>query len=107
MKVSKPFVIIALAIALSGYASYGSYFKMTDANRIRNGMTREQVVDILGEEPYSINGDGTLMVWSWAWVNGLTGATESRALTVHFDANGHVVDVPEGGLAKYLAEQGY
>ena len=86
-----PFVFIACA-------SHGSRFNIQNANKVTNGMTREQVIAIMGSKPYSIQNQGKTFIWSYARVNTLTGSTQSRAVRFNFDENGKTYGVPEGGV---------
>ena len=82
-------------------AKRGTYVEWEDANKVRNGMTQEQVIALMGEEPNTVVGNGEELIWSYAQVNALTGGTYSRAIKFKFDKNGRTYDVPEGGVAKY------
>jgi len=96
--------VIALALVI-GCASAGQYFTIYDANRIKNGMTREEVIAAMGTNPYQITDQGKTFVWSYAKV-GFWGNTESRAVKFKFDENGKTYDIPETGVygdtQKYL-----
>ncbi|MBH0029124.1 hypothetical protein I6F53_19405 [Pseudoalteromonas sp. SWN29] len=79
-------------------ASSGTNFTIGQANLVENGMTREQVIQIMGGNPYSIQDQGKTFVWSFAKFNGFTGANESRAARFNFDEEGLTYAVPEGGV---------
>lgn len=92
-------------IALAACATSGHKFTAETANSVKNGMTRDQVVKIMGGKPNSISDQGKTFVWSYAKVNGLTGSYKSRAVTFKFDDEGKTYGIPEGGafgdIAKY------
>ena len=81
-------------------ASSGKYFEYADANKVQNGMTREQVISVMKETPYSVKDD--TMTWSWAKSNWLTGSTESRAVKFSFDKDGKTYGIEPGGVFKNI-----
>lgn len=94
----KKFILIfILLVAISGCAGAGKYFTIDDANKVTNGMTREEVIAIMGTTPYRITGQGKTFVWSYAQV-GISGRTDSRAVKFSFDENGKTYGVPVGGV---------
>jgi hypothetical protein len=100
---AKPYILIAAAL-LTGCANRGVYFDWEDANRIKNGMSREQVIAIMGDDPSSENGDGSQLSWSFIHANGLTGSYYTKAVRFSFDKYGKVYDVPPEGVAPYLKD---
>lgn len=101
----KKIIVVVCLLGLMGCASAGQYFTVNDANRVTNGMTREEVIAIMGTNPYQITGQGKRFVWSYAEVD-LLGSTKSRAVPFTFDDNGKTYGIPEGGMfgdtQKYL-----
>jgi len=83
-------VVIALLVAALS-ACAGTPFRWDNARQVRQGMTQNEVVALLGK-PYMVksNENGTIYVWSHA--NGLTG--ESQAVSIPFDKDGKVSKVP-------------
>lgn len=92
--------IVITLLALSG-CTRGTYYDFSSADRVKNGMTREQVIQIMGGPPNSVTDNK--LVWSWAKVNPITLGTESRAVAFTFDKDGKTFDVPEGGVYKNIA----
>lgn len=92
----KQIACIALYVVLQGCATAGSYFTIDQANQVRNGMTREEVIEVMQGKPYSIRDQGKTFVWSYA-ESGLFGQTQHRAVRFSFDADGKVYGIPEGG----------
>lgn len=93
----KVMLTVAVSVILGGCASSGTNFALSDANRVRDGMTREEVIQAMGGKPYRIANGGKRFTWSYAKV-GLMGGTESRAVTFNFDDEGKVYGVPPGGV---------
>lgn len=104
----KQIVLMAAVLLLVGCASSGKYFTINDANKVTNGMTREEVIAIMGTNPYQITDRGKTFIWSYAEV-GFSGSTDSRAVRFNFDKNGKTYGVPVGGVygdsQKYLDRQ--
>jgi outer membrane protein assembly factor BamE (lipoprotein component of BamABCDE complex) len=95
---------ILLAALLAGCSvSRGTNFEWRDANSIRNGMTREQVIGIIGE-PNSAAGDGSYLIWSYGSANMITGSNQSKAVKFSFDENGKTYGI-KGNELKYLVDQ--
>ncbi|MEJ5128202.1 outer membrane protein assembly factor BamE [Comamonas sp. MYb21] len=94
----KKLLTLILALALFGCASSGHKFSIKQANEIQNGMTREQVVQIMGGKPNSITNQGKTFIWSYAKVNGFTGGHRSRAVKIDFDENNLSYGIPQGGV---------
>lgn len=59
-------------------------------------MTREEVITIMGTNPYQILNQGKVFVWSYS-KTGLFNS-DSRAVKFSFDENGKTYGVPEGGV---------
>jgi outer membrane protein assembly factor BamE (lipoprotein component of BamABCDE complex) len=101
----KKILCLVAIIVLMGCASAGQYFTIDSANKIKNGMTRDEVVAIMGTKPYQITDQGKTFVWSYAQV-GATGRMESRAVKFSFDEKGKTYGVPDDGAygdtQKYL-----
>jgi hypothetical protein len=94
-------LIFLLALALVGCtATSGKYFEYEDANKVTNGMTRDQVIATMKETPYQVKDD--TMTWSWAKSNWLTGSTESRAVKFSFDKDGKAYGIEPGGPFKNI-----
>lgn len=94
--VMKKIIVVCLVLVLMGCAGAGKYFTIDDANKVTNGMTREEVIAIMGTTPYQITGQGKTFVWSYAKM-GMSGRMDSRAVKFSFDENGKTYGVPLGG----------
>ncbi|WP_454735396.1 outer membrane protein assembly factor BamE domain-containing protein [Cupriavidus necator] len=86
-----------VSVILAGCAASGTNFTVQDANKIQNGMTRDQIIQVMGSKPTSIANGGKRFIWSYAKV-GFMGGTESRAVRFDFDENGKAYGIPEGGV---------
>lgn len=84
-------------VALTACASHGHNFSIDQANRVTNGMTREEVIRIMGGKPNSVANGGKTFIWSFAKAN-FIGGTESRAVKFTFDDDGKAVGIPAGGV---------
>lgn len=101
----KTLSFIFAAILLAGCASSGPKFSIHAANAVRNGMTREEVIQIMRSKPTTIAEQGKVMLWSHARANGFTGSVSSQLVKFSFDESGKTYGIPEGGVygstAKY------
>ena len=77
--------------------SQNSFLVTTLSNKVKNGMTREEVIKIMNCPPTRVSNQGKVFVWSYAKVNLLKG-TESSVVKFSFDDAGKTYGVPEGGV---------
>lgn len=102
----KKMVITLLSFSfLAACASIGKDFALEDANKIKNGMTRDDVVLVMKGKPYGVTNDSFTYLYSAA--NGITGKTEVRKFDVDFDEKGRVKNAPEGGYFKEAVNSKY
>lgn len=86
-------VSLAAMLACTACASAGTNYSDAAAASVRAGMTREQVIGMLGA-PNSITmmaDGGTLMLWLHSKANGMTGHAQARSVSFLFDREGRVV----------------
>ena len=62
----------------------GPNFQMEDARRVEIGMTKAQVVEIMGFEPSSVHEDASGELWVWVHV---TPTLSSKSFAVKFKDN--------------------
>lgn len=93
----KRYLALLVVLFLVACASSGQKFSIAQANRVKNGMTREEVIKTMGSKFTTVANQGKTFVWSFAKVNGLTGSSESRAVKFSFNDEGVTYGVPEGG----------
>ncbi len=99
----KVMLAVAVSVILGGCSSYGAKFTVGDANKVQNGMTREEVIQVMGSKPSSISNGGKRFMWSYAKV-GVLGGSESRAVRFDFDESGKAYGIPEGGVYRDTAK---
>ena len=80
----------------------GSKFTMQDANRIHNGMSREEVKAVMGGMPFQW--DNNNFTYAYTDINRVSFAKQSKAVNIHFDENGKVDNAPQGGYFKVGVE---
>lgn len=88
---------VVAAVLIAGCASAGQKFSIESANTVTNGMTREQVIEVMGSKPSTVTNQGKVFVWSYAKV-GILGGTSSRAVKFQFDDDGKTFGIPPGGV---------
>ncbi len=95
----KPSILLAKFISLSLVAcvSAGPKFTIQQANKITNGMTREEVIAIMGSKPSTITDAAKTFIWSYANVN-FIGTMKSRTVKISFDENGKSYGIPKEGV---------
>ncbi len=85
-------------LALCGCASFGHAFSLEQANRVTNGMTREEVIKVMGSNPTAVTAQGKVFLWTYSKGDFL-GRAEARTAKFSFDENGKAYGIPEGGVA--------
>lgn len=75
-------------------ATAGHNYDPAQVKKVKAGMTRAQVVQIIGAEPtdVEVEGDQTHLIWAYAESN--MGKTTSKAATVTLNKAGVVVGQP-------------
>ena len=79
------FAVLALA------ACAGTRFSFENARKLQVGMTEAQVSQIMGR-PYQVTVRGDQTIWTWVFVNAITGANRSLALPFK---DGKLTDAPK------------
>lgn len=89
-QLSKSVIVAATACLLSACMTAGHDFDWKDVQRVRPGMTTDEVTAILGP-PLSatMTKDGMVYQWSYGKV-GLTGVSALKNVTLVFDENGRL-----------------
>ena len=85
----KTLMVAAISVVLTACA--GTNFKWADARQIKQGMTKSEVVQLVGK-PTSVANVGDETIYVWVNVNGLTGKT--KTLRINFDKNDRAVTTP-------------
>jgi len=77
-------VFVGLLIVLQACATRGPNFKLEDAQRVQIGMTRPEVVAILGSEPSDVSVDLSGELCMWTRVEVSPAHINSRSFAVKF-----------------------
>lgn len=99
--VKAAFLALVFTMAACTYGT-GTRFDWQEANRVTNGLTREQVISIMGSKPDMVGDD--YISWNWFWVNSLTGSYETKNVKFSFDKNGKTIGVPDGGVGRNIVK---
>ena len=84
------------ASLIAGCSGLGEAFESDHASRVRNGMTREEVIAIMGSPPARVEGtDPGKLTWIDAAADPLNYYYEKVSFS--FDENGKVYGIPEPG----------
>lgn len=82
---------------LSGCSTIGDDFEWANAPRVQNGMTREQVMAIMGSSPSTVEGaDPGKLIWLYSTADPLS--VKLNRVSFSFDAYGRVYGIPAAGL---------
>jgi len=68
----------------------GHDFQLDDARRVEIGMTKAQVVEIMGSDPSDFHEDAAGELWMWNRVVVTLGSNTSKSFAVKFK-DGHAV----------------
>jgi len=92
-------IFVVCFLLISGCStSSGHNFSVKQANMVENGMSREDVISIMGSKPSSITDQGKEFAWSYIRINGFTGSHENRVVRFIFNEDGLSYGIPEGGV---------
>ena len=87
--------VLAVALLWSGcyLAGAGTHFEWNQVRALRPGMSRAQVVEIMGRPgAVATRGERDILTWSWARVDWLY-RTSSGAVTLEFEED-RLLEVP-------------
>lgn len=90
------FMLLSVALILFGCATAGTDFDLKAFDQITNGMTRVEVVKVIGQKPtheYVNVVDGkTFTTLQWVFARVEVTESYSKAITVTFDGNDRVIN---------------
>jgi hypothetical protein len=88
-----PFVIVA-ALALAGCVSMGTNYDVTAVSRLQKGMTKAEVIQLLGQpnQVMATPDGGQRLIWVHS--TGSMFGANARSVGLPFDRNGKLLDVP-------------
>lgn len=91
-------LILGMA-GLSACSTLGTDFEENNALKIRKGMTREEVIAVMGTPPSTVEGTND---WRLTWIftvsDPISFGSRSKRVTVTFDDRGKAEGVPPGGI---------
>lgn len=85
---------LAILVLTLACATAGHNYDPAQVKKIRPGMTRAQVVQIIGAEPTDVEVEGNQTHLIWAHASATMGSVTSKAVTVTLDKAGLVVGEP-------------
>lgn len=85
-----------LFMVLTGCTSLGEPFDAEQASKIRNGMSRQEVIGIMGSEPSTVEGsDPWKSVWIFTVADPISFGTRTERVSFTFDENNRVYGLPK------------
>ena len=87
-------LVIVLAVSMAGCASAGTDYDPAVVATLQPGMTQAEVIQRLGQ-PNNVTtlvGGRKVMVWVHSEVNGLTGRSSARSVSIVFGADGRMTE---------------
>ncbi len=91
-------LILGMA-GLSACSTLGTDFEENNSLKIRKGMTREEVIAVMGTPPSTVEGTND---WRLTWIftisDPISFGSRSKRVTVTFDDRGKAEGVPPGGI---------
>lgn len=88
---------------LSACSTLGTDFEENNALKIRNGMTREEVIGVMGSPPSQVEGTNDWrLTWIYTISDPISFGSRSKRVTVTFDDRGKAEGVPPGGIVPDL-----
>lgn len=91
-------ISLAGCLLFGGCTTLGEDFDDERAAQIHQGMTRDQVIAVMGSPPSQVEGnDSGRLVWLYAVADPIGFGVTSKRLAVSFDHQGLSEPVPKGG----------
>ena len=89
-------MVVVASLLLAGCVSVGTNYSETAAAQLQPGMTRSQVVGLLGKPNSVVTlGDGRVQL-GWVHSQGSMFGAKAKSLTLPFSADGRLLQVPGG-----------
>ena len=86
---------IAAALLLAGCVSMGTNYNFAAVDRLQVGMTKEEVIGLLGQPNQAVtNSDGSQRL-IWVHSTGSMLGANARSVGLPFGADGRMTDVPQ------------
>lgn len=94
---AKPLAIVVMTAILTGCSTLGDDFELERARQIKNGMTREAVIAIMGSPPSEVEGgDHGKLIWLYSTADPLN--VHLKRLSFTFDDQGKLYGLPKAGI---------
>ena len=91
----KRLTIFAAAFALAGCVSMGTNYDVAAVDRLRVGMTKAEVIGLLGQPNQVVtNSDGSARL-VWVHSTGSMFGSNARSVGLPFGSDGRLTDVPK------------
>ena len=88
-------LVIAAALMLAGCVSMGTNYDVAAVDRLQVGMTKAQVIDLLGPPNQAVtNADGSERL-IWVHSTGSMFGAKARSVGLTFGPDGRLADVPQ------------
>lgn len=95
----RAFASLGLAAGLWSCSTIGEDFELGQASQVRNGMSREEVIAIMGSPPSPVEGgDHGKLIWLYSSADPLS--VKLKRVSFSFDENGKVYGIPPEGLIR-------
>jgi hypothetical protein len=92
------YLVLLAALALPACSSIGTHFELANAAKVRNGMSRQQVIEVMGSEPSDIEGsDRGHLIWLYSTAGVMS--THLQRVSFALDEQGRVYGIPKDGIS--------
>jgi hypothetical protein len=99
-------VTAGIAALFAACSTLGDDFDMAQARAVKNGMTEEQVIAIMGSNPSAVEGAGHgKLVWLYSSASPLS--FHLKRISFSLDERGRVYGIPKDGPIGSVAEEAY
>ncbi len=99
----KSLALALISTLFVGCSTIGEDFELDRARQIKNGMTREEVIGLMGSPPSDVEGgDHGKLIWLFSSADPLD--VHFKRVSFSFDDQGKLYGIPKEGIAS-LPEQ--
>jgi outer membrane protein assembly factor BamE (lipoprotein component of BamABCDE complex) len=93
----KPLALTVISTLFAACSTIGEDFDLDRARQIRNGMTREEVIALMGSPPSDVEGgDHGKLIWLFSSANSLD--VHLKRVSFSFDDQGKLYGIPKEGV---------
>jgi len=104
----KNFVFLVAMLPLIGCATAGVNYNPYAFHQIESGMTRDEVIRIVGKQPthqyITSTNEKTTTMLQWVFVNIGLAVGHSRALTITFDENNRAINFTKSDNSSQVSQ---